>query len=107
MNNVYGKIKDDISNILSEFEVGLKQAVMFGSRSKGEENSYSDYDILVITNQNLTTKEKMRISKRIREEMADEYIDVDVIIKSENEVKSLKNEAGSIVRNALKDGILI
>ncbi len=105
--NVYGKIKDDISNILSEFEVGLKQAVMFGSRSKREENSYSDYDILIITYEHLTTKEKMRISKRIREEMADAYIDVDVIIKSEDEVKSLKNEAGSIVRNALKDGILI
>ena len=105
--NEYGKIKDDISKILGEFEIGLKQTVMLGSRAKGEGNRYSDYDILVITYEYLTIREKMRISKRIREEMANAYIDVDVIIKSEDEIETLRDEVGNMVRNALKNGILI
>lgn len=49
----------------------------------------------------------MRISKSIREYLAKSGIDVDIIIKSDNEVDILRDKPGSIVRNALKEGIAL
>ena len=49
----------------------------------------------------------MRISKNIRQYLARLGLDVDVTIKSVNEINILKDKPGSIVRNALKEGIAL
>ena len=49
----------------------------------------------------------MSLSKRIREYLAKSGIDVDVVIKSDAEVQVLKEMPGSIVRNAMKEGVAL
>ncbi|MFH1258961.1 MAG: nucleotidyltransferase domain-containing protein [Elusimicrobiota bacterium] len=85
--------------------VSVKQIMLFGSRAKGNYSKYSDYDFLVITKRLFPIKEKRRISKIIRENLS--KFPVDIIIESEEEVKTLRNEIGTVVREAMKEGVVL
>lgn len=49
----------------------------------------------------------MSLPKKIREYLAKSGIDVDVVIKSDSEVQVLRDKPGSIVRNAMKEGVAL
>ncbi len=92
---------------LQNIGASAQKIILFGSRARKDFTRFSDYDILIITNRTFEISEKMRISKNIRTYLAKLGIDVDVIIKSDNEVEVLKDKPGSIVRNALKEGVAL
>lgn len=100
-------IKKQINKILQELGASAQKIVLFGSRARQDFTPLSDYDVLIITNKPFEINKKMRISKSIRQYLAHSGFDVDVIIKSDNEVKILKDKPGSIVRNALKEGVAL
>lgn len=100
-------IKKQILKILQNIGVSSQRIILFGSRAREDFTRFSDYDILIITNRTFEINEKMRISKNIRTYLAKMGIDVDVIIKSDNEVEVLKDKPGSIVRNALREGVAL
>jgi len=100
-------IKMQINKILQELGASAQKIVLFGSRARQDFTPLSDYDVLIITNKQFEINKKMRISKDIRQYLARSGFDVDVIIKSDNEVKILKDKPGSIVRNALKEGVAL
>jgi len=69
--------------------------ILFGSRARKDFSRFSDYDILIITEATFETKEKMSLSKKIREYLAKSGIDVDVVIKSDSEVQVLRGRTGA------------
>lgn len=100
-------IKESILKILHKIGISVHEIILFGSRARQDFTPLSDYDVLIITKKPFEINEKMGISKNIRQYLARSGLDVDVIIKSENEVNILKDKPGSIVRNALKEGFAL
>jgi len=60
---------------------------------------------LVVMDKTLSHREKMEISKRLR--MALVEFPIDIILKSEEEIEAQKDMIGSVVREALKEGITL
>ena len=105
IKNAESIIKKQISEIFHNLGYSAKMIILFGSRARKDFTSSSDYDILVITETTFEIKEKMSLSKKMREYLAKSGIDVDVVIKSDSEVQVEK--PGSIVRSALKEGFAL
>lgn len=99
------KVKGIIVSTLDQSGVVVKKIILFGSRAKGNINKYSDYDLLIVTEKTFSVREKMGISRKLRIALAE--FAVDIIIKSEDEVKVQKDLIGTIVREALKEGVPI
>lgn len=101
------QIKTLILEVLKKFKVEIKEIILFGSRARGDNTQYSDWDFLLIVKKTISLKRKRTVAKAIRVKLADIYIDCDVVIKSENELDYYKDFIGSITREALKEGIYL
>lgn len=64
------QIKSIILNVSEENGILVKEVILFGSRARGDFNPSSDYDFLIITNNNYERQEKMKIAKEIRKRLA-------------------------------------
>jgi len=87
--------------------VNYDKAILFGSRARGSFNTYSDFDLLVILSKHISLAEKIRLATLLRKRFASNLMDVDIIIKNKEDVKYLEDKPGSIVRNALREGITL
>lgn len=96
------RIKESIDSVLPGSRI-----LLFGSRSRGDFDGGSDYDILVICNQNLELKERRRYAGKIRKEMAVMGIPVDLLIKTETDYNYYKDKIGSVIRDAVRGGIAL
>ena len=81
--------------------------LLFGSRARNQYRNDSDYDILLITDENLSPKEKMPIITKIRKSLLQSDIRSDILIQSKNEVEKNKNLPGHIIRSILKEAIIL
>lgn len=100
-------IKEIIERIFREAKIEIEKLILFGSRARGDYQKYSDWDLLIVTKKELSRKEKQKIAHLIRKELAEHFIDGDIIIKSEEEIKRRKDVIGSIIKSALKEGVLL
>lgn len=105
MNEEIKVIREQILKALQEMGVSVKKLILFGSRARGSASKYSDYDFLIVTEQTFKVNEKMDISKKLRTQLAE--FAIDFIIKSEEEVVALKNQIGTVVRAAMKEGVVL
>ncbi len=96
INTICKKIK----NMLTNSEVYL-----FGSRARGDYNQESDYDILIVVQENLSHKEKIKIRSTLRNELSREYIYADIILQSNEEIESKRNLPGNVVNYAMKEAV--
>jgi predicted nucleotidyltransferase len=87
--------------------IGIKDIILFGSRARGEGIETSDYDILIILRNDLPRTERLRLTARVRSELAKRDIDGDILVRSLSDVDYLKDKIGSVTRNAVKEGIHI
>ena len=83
----------------------MEEILLFGSRARGDFDRYSDYDILIVVKNPVEISEKIVISEEIRDKLSKIHIPIDIIIKSKDEVSYYKDKIGSVVREALKEGI--
>jgi len=67
----------------------------------------SDYDLLVVVEHTFSHADKFRMASEARRSLAQERIDADIIIRSEEEVEASRELRGSIVRNALLEGVAL
>jgi predicted nucleotidyltransferase len=82
--------------------------VLFGSRARGEADRFSDYDLLIITPQTFTPKEKIRLSTLLNHAIFKALkIPVDLLINSEEEVREKQDLPGHLVRTAMREGIAL
>jgi uncharacterized protein len=93
-----------ITQVVREI-TGADRILLFGSRAKGDSRSDSDYDLLVILQNSLGQKERLRLASRCRQRLAQTGIDADVLVKSPDEIRDYHDKRGSIVHEALTSGI--
>ncbi|MEN3039570.1 MAG: nucleotidyltransferase domain-containing protein [Candidatus Kryptonium sp.] len=77
-------IKELIEKIFQERGIKVNKIILFGSRARGEHKKESDWDLLIIINQELSRERKLEISHLIRRGLAERFIPCDVLIKSDN-----------------------
>jgi len=101
--SVYDKIRDTVHACLPG-----SRTLLFGSRARGNMDSRSDYDLLIITSQMFTPAEKIYWSNILdRAIVAAINAPVDILINSEEEVKQKQELPGHIVRSAIREGIAL
>lgn len=94
------RIKETVESILPGSRI-----ILFGSRAKGDHDSRSDYDILVIAKQNLSIREKRQYAGQIMKLLAE--IPLDVIVKTEDDVPVHLKRINSVIKEALEKGMAI
>lgn len=105
MNNsvIYKKIRETVQSNLPG-----SQVLLFGSRARGNQDRFSDYDLLIITPLTLTSSEKIHWSTRLDRAITEAVkIPVDLLISSEEEVRQKKELPGHIIRSAIKEGVIL
>jgi uncharacterized protein len=95
-------IKSTVRGHIPDAEVSL-----FGSRARNTADPDSDYDILVITNKELSPKEKIPLKTAIRKDLLKKDIRTDILIQSIKEIRKKKLLPGHIIKNILKESILL
>ncbi|MFN4220153.1 MAG: nucleotidyltransferase domain-containing protein [bacterium] len=100
-------IKKIIEEIFEEKKIKIKKMILFGSRARKDYGKESDWDLLIITEDNLQRDQKMQLSHLVRKKLAEELIPSDVLIKSEKEVEERKNTIGSVIKTAIDEGVVL
>ncbi len=95
-------IKETACKYLPDAEV-----LLFGSRARKDASIDSDYDVLVITTLDLTPKQKLPLKTNIRKDLLKEGIRSDILIQSRKEVKKKRKLPGHIIKNIIKEAILL
>ncbi|MCK9403289.1 MAG: nucleotidyltransferase domain-containing protein [Chitinophagaceae bacterium] len=94
-----------IKSIVHTFLPGA-QVLLFGSRARGNDTKYSDYDVLVITQQAFAPGEKINWESKISKTLVNLLrAPFDVILQSNEEINLRKNSKGHIIYYALKDAV--
>lgn len=102
-------MEEQIKNIIiaSLKQIEYISIILFGSRARGDFDKSSDYDILIILKYDMDMREKISLSTSLRRILAHNGIDVDIILKTQNEVNYYKNKVGNVVKTALEEGITL
>ena len=105
MDQTIIKIKKSIEEVLRSEGLSMSRLVLFGSRAKQSFSPDSDYDFLLIINEDLPVEGKKKIYGKILKKLASERIDGDIVIESLSEYNRHKNQRWNIVRIAEQEGI--
>ncbi len=82
--------------------------LLFGSHAPGDYDKHSDYDLLVITPNVLTQKEKLNWSSQLRKNIVKAiHAPIDLLMFSEEEINEKKVLPGHIVKTAMREGITL
>lgn len=82
------------------------KVLLFGLMARGDFNTHSDYDLLIVTKHSINLMEKMNIETRISKSLVYLlHVPFDVLLYSEQDVELKKNAKGFILYHALKDAI--
>jgi len=95
-------IKDTAGEFIPDSEV-----MLFGSKARGDSNSDSDYDILIITSQDLSTKAKFPLRTSIRVALLKKGIRSDILIQGKNEIERKKKLPGHFIKNIFNEAIML
>ncbi|MBI5376696.1 MAG: nucleotidyltransferase domain-containing protein [Candidatus Schekmanbacteria bacterium] len=87
--------------------INVKSILLFGSRAKGASKPDSDWDFLVVVDREIERRDRLNIVGRIRHRLAEAFIDVDVIVKSEESYLEQSKNVGYVTYYAAKEGILL
>jgi uncharacterized protein len=95
-----------ITNLSKEFFPGCR-VLLFGSRARHENSEHSDYDFMIITNEMIPIEKKREALAILRKKLAKHKIPADILIQSESEINEKKLIPGHIIREIIREGILI
>jgi predicted nucleotidyltransferase len=100
---IAGSVRELIKQSLSS--IPYEKVILFGSQARGEATSQSDFDVLVILKEVTRISEKITLSTMLRKSLASRMVDADVLVKDAEDVDYLKDKPGSVVRQALQEGV--
>ncbi len=89
------------------FHIGEADVILFGSRAKGFHTDESDYDVLIVTETDYTSAQKLPIRTAVRKELLKSGIRSDILIQSRSEIEIKKNLPGHFIRSIIKESILL
>jgi uncharacterized protein len=97
-------LKQIKSLIITELNLNIEKVILFGSQISGKAQKYSDYDILIILNQNYSWIDEEKIIE-ITFDLSLKYeILLDIKFISINELNSLRGKQ-PFIQSAIKNGI--
>jgi uncharacterized protein len=100
---IYKTIRETVLTTLPGSRV-----LLFGSRARGQQDRFSDYDLLVITPQTFTPREKIRLSTLLNREIVNAIkAPIDLLLNSEEEILEKRDLPGHVVRTAIREGIIL
>uniref|UniRef100_A0A7V6CD39 Nucleotidyltransferase domain-containing protein n=1 Tax=Thermodesulfobacterium geofontis TaxID=1295609 RepID=A0A7V6CD39_9BACT len=100
-------IKDVIHEVVENNHLQLEKIMLFGSRVRKTERKDSDWDVLLITKQDIDKHTKRKLFKEITEKLSYYLIPCDVIIKSGKEIEHYKDFYGTATYEALREGKIL
>ena len=98
---IQNTIKNTVRSIIPDARV-----LLFGSMARGDNNTFSDYDVLVITPHTIPLEDKRSWRTKLNNALVDAlHAPVDVLLNSEVEVKKKIGLPGHVIRTAVRDGV--
>lgn len=101
-SNTLSIIKDLVSRIIPGSKV-----LLFGSRARKDNCNESDYDFLIITKETIDIRKNRSLKSLLRKELALFKIPADILIQSEEEINTKKEITGHIVKQVLREGVVL
>ncbi|MCK4880628.1 MAG: nucleotidyltransferase domain-containing protein [Bacteroidales bacterium] len=101
-NQISIKIRNVVKLYFNDADV-----MLFGSRAKGNYTEDSDYDVLIVTKQDLSVAQKTPLRTAIRKDLLDFGIRSDILVQSESEIERKKKLPGHFIRSIMKETILL
>lgn len=92
------------NHLISNYGNSVKDVILFGSRTRGDAKDYSDYDILIILNNEYSGKDENRILDLCYDIDLKHDILMDVHIISNKELRTIRGKQPIFVK-AIKSGI--
>jgi predicted nucleotidyltransferase len=93
--------------LIKHFNENIDKVILFGSRANGKANKDSDYDIVIILNNDYDWRYRNRIYDIIFDLEIDKGVFFDIHIISKNELNNTMRGAEPIFVNALEKGVYI
>jgi predicted nucleotidyltransferase len=91
-----------------EFNLPGSRVVLFGSHARGDQDRFSDYDLLIITQSTFTSKERIYWSTLLDRAIVTAInAPIDLLLNSEEEVVEKQQLPGHIIRSAMREGIAL
>ena len=106
-SEILNKIKQIILDTANNYNIKIHKIILFGSRARGDYNEYSDWDILIVTEEKLDRKIEKNFYSDISWNFALNKMVTDIIIVSKEEFEKYKDLKGFIYYWANKEGILL
>ncbi len=107
MDQIVKFAKAIILDELGKEKIEVDGIMLFGSRARGDDTKYSDYDLLVMVNKKIPIRSKIALTTRLRRILAESLVDADIIIKSSEEVRQYGDQIGTVTREALREGVTV
>ena len=99
------KILTDLKNhLLKNYGKSVKDVILFGSHARGDSNEYSDYDILIVLDNDYSGKDENQILDLCYDIDLKYNILLDVHLISSKELTTIRGKQPVFV-NAIKSGI--
>ncbi len=95
-----------IREIVARFLPGCK-ILLFGSRARKDNDLDSDYDFLIISRETFDIHKKRTLQSMMRKELARFKIPADILIQSEEEIYTKKEINGHILKQVIREGVIL
>jgi predicted nucleotidyltransferase len=92
-----------IKNVILE-EITPYQILLFGSYAKALQNENSDIDLMILTKDKLTRKQKMNILFKIEKRFLKLDYDIDLLLKNLNDYNAYKKYIGTVNYDIAREG---
>ena len=99
-------LREVIKSTLGD-SVPVERIYLFGSRARGAFRMDSDVDLLVVVAGHYSCRGRVQMATKIRRILAKRSIDADVLVVSPGEISAYADKRGSVIHEALKEGIAI
>jgi predicted nucleotidyltransferase len=102
-NEIYAAIKSTVSLYLPDARV-----LLFGSHARGNTSRHSDYDLLIITPNGLSEKDKVNWGTKLNHALVDAiHAPFDILVYTEEDINKKRELPGHIVRTAIREGVAL
>ena len=105
--NIETIIKNIVDNVFAHKGLTLDSVFLFGSMARGDSSKESDYDILIISKEELSSKGRRNLSIEISKALHQQIrlTPFDIIIKSRKDFDEEKDIVNTISNEVLLEGI--
>jgi predicted nucleotidyltransferase len=107
MNSLWTITPEKVQKVIQKIvEVSQpRKLILFGSYIRGDTNSNSDLDILVVASDKIDSPRKESV--RIRRALKGIVMSMDILVVPESRLKELASAPGLIYREAIKNGKVV